>query len=98
MNDNIQHHKLLKVQELLRSRQKKIPRSVTVAGEVMEAVKILVPARQRSKFFEQALRRELRRRVRQARHAQDLAILNARAERLNRETEDLPGLQADPFG
>jgi hypothetical protein len=35
--------------------------------------------------------------MRRARDAHDLAILNARAERLDQETDDLLGIQADPF-
>jgi hypothetical protein len=97
MTDTINHVKLLKLQELLRHRKRKVAASVTVAGEVIEGVNLLVPAKQRSKFFEAALRRELRRRLRRARNAQDLAILNARAERLDRETDELMKLQADPF-
>ncbi len=97
MTDTITHVKLLKLQELLRHRKRKVAASVTVAGEVIEGVNLLVPAKQRSKFVEAALRRELRRRLRRARNAQDLAILNARAERLDRETDELMKLQADPF-
>jgi hypothetical protein len=37
------------------------------------------------------------RHMRRARDAHDLAILNARAERLDQETDDLLGIQADPF-
>jgi len=97
MKDNISHSKLLKLQALLKERKRKVPASVTVAGEVIEGVNLLVPAKQRSRFFETALRRELRRRLRQARNAQDLSILNGRAARLDRETDDLFKLQADPF-
>lgn len=97
MTDTSNHVKWLKLQELLRHRKRKVAASVTVAGEVIEGVDLLVPAKQRSKFFEAALRRELRRRLRRARNAQDLAILNARAERLDRETDELMKLQADPF-
>lgn len=97
MTYTIKHTKLLQLQELLRRRKKKIAASVTVAGEVIEGVNLIVPPKQRSRFVEAALRRELRRRLRQARHAADLAMLNARAERLNRETDDLMKFQADPF-
>ena len=35
--------------------------------------------------------------TRRARNAQDLSILNARAARLDRETDDLLDVQSDPF-
>jgi hypothetical protein len=97
MKDNISSSKLLKLQRLLKERKRKVSASVTVAGEVIDGVNLLVPAKQRSRFFETALRRELRRRLRQARNAQDLSILNARAARLDRETDDLLDVQSDPF-
>jgi hypothetical protein len=97
MKDNISNAKLLKLQRLLKERKRKVSASVTVAGEVIDGVNLLVPAKQRSRFFETALRRELRRRLRQARNAQDLSILNARAARLDRETDDLLDVQSDPF-
>ena len=89
--------KLLRLSELLRRRKRKVAASVTVAGEVLEGLNLIVPAKQRSKFVEAALRRELRRQIRRARSAQDLAILNARAEEMDRETDDLLPIQADPF-
>jgi hypothetical protein len=46
---------------------------------------------------ERAVRRELVRRLRQARAEHDMEILNAKAEQLDRETEDLVDHQADPF-
>lgn len=88
---------MLKLQRLLNERKRKVSASVTVAGEVIDGVNLLVPAKQRSRFFETALRRELRRRLRQARNAQDSAILNARSARLDRETDALIELQPDPF-
>jgi hypothetical protein len=97
MTDSITRGKLLKLHALLQSRKKKVAASVTLAGEVVEGVNLIVPAKQRSKFVEAAVRRELRRRLRRARAVHDLAILNARAERLGWETDDLVRLQADPF-
>jgi len=97
MAATITQHKMLKLNAILQSRKKKVAASVTLAGEVLEGVNLIVPAKQRSKFVETAVRRELRRQLRRARAAQDLAILNARAEKLERETDDLTGLQADPF-
>jgi hypothetical protein len=97
MKDTITITKLLKLQKLLAHRRKKVAASVTVAGEVIQGLNLIVPAKQRSKFVEAALRRELRRQMRRARDAHDVAILNARAERLDQETDDLIRIQADPF-
>jgi metal-responsive CopG/Arc/MetJ family transcriptional regulator len=90
-------HKALKLQQLLKERQKRVAASVTLAGEVLEGVNLIVPAQQRSRFVERAVRRELVRRLRQARAEHDMEILNAKAEQLDRETEDLVDHQADPF-
>ena len=97
MKDHISAAKLLKLEKLLSRRRKKIAASVTLGGELIEGLNLVIPPKQRSKFVEAALRRELRRKVRRARNARDLAILNARAETLDRETDDLLRLQADPF-
>lgn len=90
-------HKALKLQQLLKERQKRVAASVTLAGEVLEGVNLIVPAQQRSRFVERAVRRELVRRLRQARAEHDMEILNAKAEQLDRETDDLLDHQADPF-
>jgi hypothetical protein len=87
----------LQLQKLLKNRQKKVPASVTLAGEVVEGMDLIVPTQQRSRFVEQAVRRELLRRVRRARAAHDLEILDAKATQLNQETDDLLDHQADPF-
>ena len=97
MTYNLTWHKALKLQQLLKERQKRVAASVTLAGEVMEGVNLIVPAQQRSRFVERAVRRELVRRLRQARAEHDMEILNAKAEQLDRETEDLVDHQADPF-
>ena len=97
MTYNLTWHKALKLQQLLKERQKRVAASVTLAGEVMEGVNLIVPAQQRSRFVERAVRRELVRRLRQARAEHDMEILNAKAEQLDLETEDLVDHQADPF-
>jgi hypothetical protein len=89
--------KALKLNALLKDHKKKVAASVTVAGEVLEGVNLIVPAQQRSRFVEVALRRELRRQLRKARAEHDLQILNAKAAKLDKETDDLLEIQADPF-
>lgn len=96
MKSNISAAKLLQLDDLLRQRKKKVPASVTLAGEIIAGVKLIVPPKQRSRFVEAAVRRELRRRLRQGRDAQDLAILNTNAARLDRETGELTKLQDHP--
>ena len=97
MNIQLTWPKAIKLNNLLKIRKKKVPTSVTVAGEVIEGIDLIVPAQQRSKFVEIAVRRELRRRLRHARAAHDLEILNARAGKLDKDTDDIIELQADPF-
>ncbi len=97
MQTTISWHKALQLQKLLKDRQKKVAASVTMAGEVMEGVNLIVPAQQRSRFVELAVRRELLRRLRRARAEHDLEILNAKAEQLDRQTDELLEHQADPF-
>ncbi len=89
--------KVLRLNTLLKTRKKKASTSVTLAGELLEGVSLIVPAQQRSQFVEVAVRRELRRRLRQARADHDLQILNAKAAKLDKETNDLLEIQGDPF-
>lgn len=89
--------KVLKLNSLLKTRKKKVATSVTLAGEVLEGVDLIVSAQQRSQFVEGALRRELRRRLRRARADHDLQVLNAKAAKLDTEIDDLLEIQGDPF-
>jgi metal-responsive CopG/Arc/MetJ family transcriptional regulator len=71
--------------------------SVTLAPETLQAVDELAGSNSnRSRVIERAVVEYLDRHRRAAREARDLAILNAHAEELNCEVEDVLGYQAEP--
>jgi len=70
--------------------------SITLSPEVLRAVDEMVGASSnRSRIIEQALVEFLERRRRAQREARDLAILEAAADELNREIEDVLDYQAE---
>lgn len=77
-------------------RSMRVKTSVTLDEVVLRAIdKTTSPTRSRSRVIEDAAREFLARRVRAAREARDLAILNGSADALNREMEDVLAYQAD---
>ena len=74
----------------------RVKTSVTIEQSVLRAIdKTTSRTRSRSRVIEDAAREFLARRVRAAREARDLAILNESADALNREMEDVLAYQAD---
>ncbi len=74
----------------------RVKTSVTIDERVLRAIdKATSRKRSRSRVIEDAAREFLARRARAAREARDLQILNAAAEDLNREMEDVLAYQAD---
>lgn len=74
----------------------RVKTSVTIDERVLKAIdKATTPKCSRSRIIENAAREFLARRVRTAREARDLAILNDAADALNKEMEDVLGYQAD---
>ncbi len=74
----------------------RVKTSVTIDERVLRAIdKVATRTRSRSRVIEDAARDFLTRRARAAREARDLEILNARAEALNREMDDVLAYQAD---
>ncbi len=74
----------------------RVKTSVTIDERVLRAIdKATSRSRSRSRVIEDAARDFLARRARSAREARDLAILNAAADGLNREMEDVLAYQAD---
>jgi metal-responsive CopG/Arc/MetJ family transcriptional regulator len=70
--------------------------SITLSPEVLRAVDAMAGASSnRSRIIEQALVEFLERRRRAQREARDLAILEAAADELNREIEDVLDYQAE---
>jgi metal-responsive CopG/Arc/MetJ family transcriptional regulator len=63
--------------------------SVTLSPEVLTGIDRLAGSkRSRSAFIEDVLRQYLRERVKAARDARDVEIINRHAKRLNRDAED----------
>ena len=74
----------------------RVKTSVTIDERVLRAIdKATTRTRSRSRLIEDAAREFLARRARSAREARDLAILNASADALNPEMEDVLAYQAD---
>jgi metal-responsive CopG/Arc/MetJ family transcriptional regulator len=83
---NISSQELARLDALVRSRSPQRPASISVSGSLLEAVDRVAGPAQRSAFIERALRRRLQRILRAQRNEVELAILNAKATRLNAES------------
>jgi len=71
--------------------------SVTLSTDVLRQIDRLTgPKGSRSSFIERVLRRYLREQKLKAINARDLRMINAAADRLNREAEDVLEYQAIP--
>ena len=69
--------------------------SITLSSEVLAKIDSLAGSKvSRSAFIERILRLYFRERARRKIHAQDLERLNAAADRLNSEAEDVLSYQA----
>jgi metal-responsive CopG/Arc/MetJ family transcriptional regulator len=69
---------------------------VTIDERVLRAIdRVATRHRSRSRIMEDAAREFLVRRTRAAREARDLEILNANAEALNREMDDVLAYQVE---
>ena len=74
----------------------RVKTSVTIDEDVLRAIdKVASRHRSRSRVLEEAAREFLARRARSAREARDLELLNANAESLNREMQDVLAYQVD---
>ncbi len=74
----------------------RVKTSVTIDERVLRAIdRAATRHRSRSRIIEDAAREFLARQARAAREARDLAILNAAADELNREVEDVLAFQAE---
>lgn len=70
--------------------------SLTLSQDVLDSVgRLMIAGESRSAAIERILRRYVEQRKRRARHARELARINKVAERLNAETRDVLGFQAD---
>lgn len=72
--------------------------SITLAPDVLsELDRHIRSGESRSAYIERVLRRHFRRRARAAAQARDIERINAAAERLNAEAEDVLEYQASPW-
>ena len=70
--------------------------SISVSGELLRAADLVGGPDRRSALIERALRHYLEALHRRARHHHDLAVLNAKAEAINGESDDLLAMQSWP--
>ncbi len=74
----------------------KVKTSITLSEEVFRSIDALLGKKKnRSEFIESALRNYLESRVAEERDAKDLDILNKKADRLNKEAEEVLSYQVD---
>jgi metal-responsive CopG/Arc/MetJ family transcriptional regulator len=75
---------------------RKTKTSISVSGELLRAADLVGGPDRRSALIERALRHYLEAVLRRARHAHDLAVLDAHAESINAASDELLALQAWP--
>jgi metal-responsive CopG/Arc/MetJ family transcriptional regulator len=74
----------------------KIKTSITLSEDIIQSMDAFSGGKKnRSELIEDALRDYLERQARMRRDMEDFAILNKKADRLNREAEDVLSYQAD---
>ncbi|MGH7582527.1 MAG: hypothetical protein ACREL5_04790 [Gemmatimonadales bacterium] len=88
--------RVAEARSLLARHQKKVKASLTLSGELVEAADLLAGPSGRSALVEEALRQYLEAIIRRARDEQDLDAINRAAEKGNRESDALLGLQEWP--
>lgn len=87
---------IIELERHLARREKKEKTSVSLSGELLQAVDSITGKAERSAFVERALRSYLKRIVRRHRNERDLRVINTNAAAINREAELLMELQAWP--
>ncbi len=74
----------------------KVKTSITLSEDLMQSIDTFSGGQKnRSDFIEKAVRDYLERQARSKRDIDDLAILNGKASKLNKEAEDVLFYQAD---
>jgi len=74
----------------------KIKTSITLEEDLMASIdKEFGGGRNRSQFIEEAVKEYIERRVRNKRDLEDLAIINKKADKLNKEASDVLSYQTD---
>ena len=75
----------------------KVKTSVTLAEDLLKAIdEQSGPHKSRSEFIEKAVRTYISQAIRDRKNARDLDIINRRADRLNREANDVLTYQVIP--
>ena len=75
----------------------KIKTSITLSEDLLEAIdQLSTQFKNRSEFIESALRAYMAKMIRDEQNAKDLAIINERVERLNKEAADVLNYQVIP--
>ncbi len=67
----------------------KVKTSITLEDDLLEAITAFAPNQNRSEFIENAVRARISAIRREQLNAHDLKIINANAERLNKEAADV---------
>lgn len=74
----------------------KVKTSITLSEDLVQSIDTFSGGQKnRSDFIEKAVRNYLERQARSKRDIDDLAILNGKASKLNKEAEDVLSYQAD---
>lgn len=74
----------------------KVKTSITLSEDIVRYIDASAGIHHtRSEFIERAVRDFIERRLQKERDSKDLAILNKKAERLNKEAEDVLSYQAE---
>ena len=68
--------------------------SITLSSDLLAEVDRNSGSKTRSAYIEQVLREHFKAKVREAIHARDLELINAHADHLSRESQDLDQYQA----
>ncbi len=76
--------------------ERKTKTSISVSGELLRAADLIGGPDRRSALIERALRHYLEALLRRARHAHDLAALDANADALNAASDEILALQSWP--
>lgn len=74
----------------------KVKTSITLSDELIRSIdKLLGRQKNRSEFIEKAVKDYIERQARKERDLKDLDILNKKADKLNKEAEDVLSYQID---
>lgn len=74
----------------------KIKTSITISEELIKSIdEVFGGQKNRSEFIEKAVKHYIERQIQEERDLKDLDILNKKADKLNKEAEDVLSYQVD---